>query len=203
MASPFNSMFFYLSPKAFLRIAEDAGVPAIQALNLAPGTSRFDRTLKHLGAALLPAFAKPQEACGLFVDHVLYAASAHIARLYGGMQVVKPLAQGGLAAWQEHRAKEILRTNLDGTLELRVLAAELGLSISHFCRAFRKSMGYAPHQWLMHLRVETAKDLLRHPYQSLSDIALACGFADQSHFNRVFKQMTGAPPGVWRRSRYQ
>ena len=121
MASPFNSMFFYLSPKALLRIAEDAGVPAIQALNLALGTSRFDRTLEHLGAALLPAFAKPQEACGLFVNHVLYAASAHIAGLYGGMQVVKPLDQGGLAAWQEHRAKGILCTNQDGTLKLRVL----------------------------------------------------------------------------------
>jgi AraC-like DNA-binding protein len=58
----------------------------------------------------------------------------------------------------------------------------------------------SPHQWLLKCRVDLAKDLLSNRKLLLSDIALACGFADQSHFTRVFARMTGASPGAWRRN---
>jgi AraC family transcriptional regulator len=53
---------------------------------------------------------------------------------------------------------------------------------------------------MLSLRVERAMTLLRRPDLSLSEIALACGFADQSHFGRVFTRHTGQSPGTWRRS---
>ena len=196
---PSGSLFFYFTPKVFAQISDDAEVPRIEALHLAPGASRFDRTLENLGSSLLPAFENPEEASGLFIDHVLYAVSTHIAQCYGGMSVKKIPVKGGLAPWQERRAAEILRANLDGNIDLRTLAQEFGLSTGHFCRSFRKSMGKAPHQWLMQNRVDTAKDLLRDQKLALSDIALACGFADQSHFTRVFSQNMGITPGAWRR----
>jgi AraC-like DNA-binding protein len=60
-------------------------------------------------------------------------------------------------------------------------------------------MGIAPHRWLLNRRVELAKDLLRDRESSLSEIALRCGFADQSHFTRVFTRRAGVSPGSWRR----
>jgi AraC-like DNA-binding protein len=60
-------------------------------------------------------------------------------------------------------------------------------------------MGVAPHRWLINRRVELAKDLLRDRETSLSEIALRCGFADQSHFTRVFTRWAGVSPGAWRR----
>jgi AraC family transcriptional regulator len=74
-----------------------------------------------------------------------------------------------------------------------------------FSRAFKQSTGIPPHQWLLDRRVETAKDLLRRSCLSLTDIALTCGFSDQSHFTRVFVRACGVSPGVWRRgkSRFQ
>ena len=107
--------------------------------------------------------------------------------------------RGGLAAWQERRAKDMLVANLDGAVALADVAQECRLSVSHFSRAFRQSMGVAPHRWLLNRRVEFAKELLQAPDSSLSEIALRCGFADQSHFTRVFTRRAGVSPGAWRR----
>src|SRR5438552_18460374 len=73
------------------------------------------------------------------------------------------------------------------------------LSDLHFARAFRNSSGVSPHRWLLKHRVDHARELLSDRALSLTDIALSCGFADQSHFTRVFTAMVGVSPGVWRR----
>jgi AraC family transcriptional regulator len=83
------------------------------------------------------------------------------------------------------------------------VARECRLSVSQFSRAFRRTMGVAPHKWLLTRRVEVAKDRLRDNLLSLPDVALACGFADQSHLTRVFTRIVGLSPGAWRRARDQ
>ena len=62
-------------------------------------------------------------------------------------------------------------------------------------------MGKTPHQFLTQQRVEKAQDLLAFSTLTISEIAAACGFADQSHFTRVFSRAVGIAPGIWRRSR--
>jgi len=111
------------------------------------------------------------------------------------------IPHGGLAPWQARRAQELMNANLDGKLPLRQLAEQCGLSTRHFARAFRQSTGVPPHRWLLGRRVERAKDLMRDPALSLAEVALACGFADQSHFTRMFTTVVGVSPGVWRRTR--
>jgi AraC-like DNA-binding protein len=86
-------------------------------------------------------------------------------------------------------------------ISLDQLAGECRLSSSHFARAFRKSTGESPHRWLVRRRVEAAKTMLSSSEMAISEIALACGFVDQSHLTRVFSSLVGAPPGAWRSSR--
>jgi AraC-like DNA-binding protein len=74
-----------------------------------------------------------------------------------------------------------------------------GLSAKHFARAFRQSTGVPPHRWLIEKRIERAKALLLGGGLSLAEIALACGFADQSHFTAAFRRGTGITPGAYRR----
>jgi transcriptional regulator GlxA family with amidase domain len=81
------------------------------------------------------------------------------------------------------------------------LARLCGLSRSHFGRAFKASLGTSPHRWLVALRVRRAQELLEGTSESLSDIALICGFSDQSHLTRTFHASTGVSPGAWRRRR--
>jgi transcriptional regulator GlxA family with amidase domain len=107
--------------------------------------------------------------------------------------------QGGLARWQERRARELLIAQVGGRVSVQEIAAACGLSRGHFSTAFKRSMGQTPHRWLMSVRVEKAKSLLLQSPLSISEIATDCGFADQSHLTRVFTAEVGAAPGGWRR----
>ena len=97
------------------------------------------------------------------------------------------------------RACERLESDLSGKFTLQEIAAELGLSVSHFSRAFRTSVGLPPHQWLLRQRVDAAKQLMTVRGLSLAEIAISAGFANQSHFTRVFSALVGVSPAVWRR----
>jgi AraC family transcriptional regulator len=104
-----------------------------------------------------------------------------------------------LAPWQLRRVTDFMRDNLPETLELAQLAAISGLSPSHFGRAFKGSTGLPPHRWHLTLRIERARAMLTDAGASLADVACATGFADQSHFTRVFSKIVGMSPGAWRR----
>jgi AraC-like DNA-binding protein len=197
---PYNVLFFYLPRNALVAIAEDAEAPRIGDLNHKPAAID-DPTISSLGRAVLPALNCPDQASQLFVDHVLFALGIHVAQTYGGMRSLLPPIRGGLAAWQVKRAKEILSANLDGRVPLKEVAKECRLSVSHFSRAFHRTMGAAPHNWLLMYRIEVAKEKLRDGRLSLLDVALGCGFADQSHLTRVFTRIVGVSPGAWRRAR--
>jgi AraC-like DNA-binding protein len=196
-----HSLHFHIPHKALEHIADEAGVPRITDLPAQPGIGIDDPIARHLLLSLMPGLSKPEDAFSVFVDHVALALVTHVARAYGGMRNIPNVPRGGLAPYQERRAKELLRANLNGEISLERLAAECGLSVRHFARAFRTSTGVPPHRWLMQQRVEQAKALLHDSAMPLSDVALACGFADQSHFTRVFTAMVGASPGAWRRMR--
>jgi AraC family transcriptional regulator len=197
---PYHDLFFYLPDNALHAIADDVNAHRISDLD--HGSAPIDDvTISSLGRALLPALSRPDQVNQLFVDHILFALGVHVARKYGGMQPITRQARGGLAPWQERRAKEILSTHIDGRLMLKEVARECGLSASHFSRAFHRTLGAAPHQWLLKHRITVAKEKLRDRRISLSEVALVCGFTDQSHMTRVFTRFVGVSPGAWRRSR--
>jgi len=106
---------------------------------------------------------------------------------------------GGLAVWQATLALEYIEENLGAKLALRQLANSAALSESHFSRAFNQSIGSSPLAYVMARRVERAKLMMISTRERLADIALACGFADQSHLTRSFRRIVGMNPGRWRR----
>ncbi|AWL96891.1 MULTISPECIES: helix-turn-helix domain-containing protein [Bradyrhizobium] len=195
---PFHSLHFYLPRSALDGIARESRVPRGD-LACQFGFGHDDQVMRHIGAVLLEALSRPAEANQLFIDHMMLAFTAHIAQAYGGLQSTAGPARGGLAPWQVKRACERLDSDLGGRLSLQLIAAEFGLSVSHFSRAFRISTGLPPHQWLLRQRVNAAKQLMTARDLSLSEIAISAGFANQSHFTKVFSVQVGISPAAWRR----
>jgi transcriptional regulator GlxA family with amidase domain len=88
--------------------------------------------------------------------------------------------------------------HLNCSIDLTTLASVAGVSVHHFARGFKQSVKVTPHHYLVQKRVERARELLARTELSLSEIAYAVGFADQSHLTRHFRQMLGATPRQFR-----
>jgi len=196
---PFHSLHFYVPRSALDGIAEQLGAPRIGELACPLGVGHDDAIIRHISASLLEALRRRDETNQLFIDHAMLAFTAHVAQTYGGLRRIAELARGGLASWQVKRACERFDSDLGGKLSLQQVAAEFGLSVSHFSRAFRISTGLPPHQWLLRQRVKAAKQLMSVRDLPLSEIAISAGFANQSHFTKVFSAQVGVSPAAWRR----
>jgi len=105
-----------------------------------------------------------------------------------------------LSPWQARRAKQLMLEQMGGSPSIAEIASACSLSRSHFSRAFKKTTGQAPRDWLQQARLERAKELLADKALSIAQVGLDCGFADQSHFTRVFTRATGTTPFAWRRA---
>lgn len=158
-----------------------------------------DPVVHHLGICLHTARSRPSEMSPVCADHVASALQAYLKQTHNVVSLAPPAACGGLAPWQLRRAKEMLVSRLDEPISLSDLARACKLSPGHFARAFRQTTGQPPHRWLIEQRIEKAKQLLVDTTLSLALIAQTCGFADQSHFTRVFAQLMQSSPGQWRR----
>lgn len=108
---------------------------------------------------------------------------------------------GGLALWQVRRVLDHVQRTLHGTIRIENLAALCGLSPSHFSRAFKRTMGATPQACVNDMRFRRAQDLMLESDASLSEIAIACGFYDQAHLCKQFRQMARQSPNAWRRER--
>src|SRR5437867_1445801 len=134
---------------------------------------------------------------GLAVVEAVTTALGHLLVRHAGVERVQPLrARGGLSGVAKRRALELIDARLDARLTVDMLAREVGLSPAHFARAFKETVGRAPHQYLLWLRLERARRLLELCDADLSDIAQRTGFADQAHFTRLFKRAYGITPGA-------
>jgi AraC family transcriptional regulator len=114
-------------------------------------------------------------------------------------KIIQPQARGGLPPAMLRRVRVYVESHMDENIDLDMLASTVGLSRYHFARSFKQSEGITPHAFLLKRRLESAQELLLHSTISLSEIALAVGFADQSHFTRRFRQWSGVSPGEFRK----
>jgi AraC family transcriptional regulator len=191
---PFDFLRVCLPVPTLGRLAYDRGFRLVGGLRT---TSRgiYDPVMHGLAMSLLPLLQNPAEATTLFIDYVALAFHAHVLTAYAGLLGG---SRAGLAPWQLRRVNDFIESHLDADPSIADLARECRLSESHFARAFRQATGMPPHRWVMKRRIERAKELLTAGDLELTQIALACGFVDQSHLSRNFVRAEGHSPGKWR-----
>ena len=108
---------------------------------------------------------------------------------------------GKLAGWQVLRLRAYVEAHLGESVRVKDLSKVARRSTAHFCRAFKRTFGQTPHAYVTGCRLQRAKSLMLESEEPLSGIALLCGFTDQAHLSKLFRQHTGETPGAWRRRR--
>ncbi|WP_230492513.1 AraC family transcriptional regulator [Martelella alba] len=195
--SPFDNVRLLIPRPALDEFTFNSGGTPIKRFEC-PRDTR-DPVIYHLAQALVPLMTTGNDPDPFVLDHISLALLSHITGTYGADRREWRGDKGRLAPWQEQRAKDFMLEHLAGSVSLEQIARECRLSRAHFARYFKNATGMPAYTWLQKMRVRKALELLRHADYSLTQIALECGFTDQSHFSRVFKQFTMTSPGQWRR----
>jgi AraC family transcriptional regulator len=134
----------------------------------------------------------------LSVDVIPSAVLSALPAAFADAAPFKMPARGGLPPRALRRVREYILAHVEENISLQALASMVGLSRFHFTRAFKQSEGVTPHRFLLQCRVKRVQDLLATTELSLSQIALAAGFSDQSHCSRRFRELVGITPSRYR-----
>jgi AraC family transcriptional regulator len=189
LALPWSRVLDVLAPEA----------PRLSDFGRLHGRGFHDGLVSAAMSRMLEETTNPNgSASRLFYESALCALlHALWLRSLDGRRTARPC--GGLAPWQIRRVFDHVEERLDADISLKDMAALCGLSTSHFCAAFKTSVGEPPYRFALRRRVERAKLLLSNTKDSMADIALAVGFSSSGHFATVFKQFVGRTPSDWRR----
>ncbi|WP_429818145.1 helix-turn-helix domain-containing protein [Ensifer sp. B1-9] len=193
--SPFDNVRFHIPFSCMRTFTERAGRG--EYVSLSPVQGQVDPVMFGLAQALLPSLDEPDRANLLFVEQINLAALAHLSQTYGGLHFPVD-KKGTLAPWQEKQATEFLVAHFNKAFSIGDLAAQCALSRSYFNKAFKESFGRTPSRWLTEYRIARVKECLLQD-TPLAEVAIHCGFADQSHMTRVFTSQTGETPARFRK----
>jgi AraC family transcriptional regulator len=160
-----------------------------------------DPLLAEIGCAIASELQTETSVGGLLAASLASSLAARLIQKYirasTGQSIVS-LARGALDRRRLRRVLDYIEANLEGDLNLDLLASIACLSRYHFARAFRQAVGQSPHRYVSARRLDRAKALLMQGDRSLVDIALSLSFSSQANFTRAFKQATGQAPGQFR-----
>lgn len=122
-----------------------------------------------------------------------------------GAFVSEPVISAGeqINKSQRQKLKDVLsyiRKNIDKNITLEELAQVSGMSPRYFCRVFKSMTGRTPIEYVNYYRIETASQMLITTGESVTDIALNCGFNDMSYFSKMFKKLKGISPSKFRQA---
>lgn len=145
-----------------------------------------------LAAGLYREFRRDDTASDLAIDGLTLALVAQVVRQGTGPP------EGTRPGWLA-RVEELLNDQLSRPMDITAIATAVDIHPVHLARVFRRHHGCSPAEYLRRIRVRRACELLARGGHSLSAIAYATGYADQSHFTRNFRRAVGTTPGEYRR----
>lgn len=161
-------------------------------------TGRLDWQIWHMGLALEAELKEGNPNGQYFWESLTNAIAVRVLKQYSAFEPKIQSCSGGLSSHQLKRTIEYINDNLSLDLSLNMLAMMLGMSPYYFERLFKQSVGYTPYQYILHCRIDRAKQLLQTTKQPIMEIARQVGCKNHSHFSKLFRQLTGMSPKAYR-----
>jgi len=181
-----------LEPKEFTRTIDE--IIERDRIELIPHFATPDPLVHQIGLALKRALENSGSNSRLYAETMTTALMVHLLQYYSAQQLTIPTYTGGLSKLKLQQVVDYIHAHLDRDLSLKELAAIVQMSAHYFSQLFKQSTGITPHQYVIHCRIERAKELLMQRKLTISDVAKVVGFVDQSHFHRHFKRLVGITP---------
>lgn len=176
-----------------------ANLKLSKRIELVETFSMKDPLLIQFGIALLSESKSDEPQGRLYGDALAHSLALHLVRHYSTLNSIpETLNTGGLSGSKLRQAKEFINEHLEEDLSLSEIASAVGLSPYHFARAFKRTTGLTPQQYLTERRIEKAKSLLAKGELPIVEVGFRSGFKNQSHFTTLFRKFTKKTPKVWR-----
>jgi AraC family transcriptional regulator len=161
-------------------------------------SAKRDLLVQQLGLAFLEEAEKKESASRLYSESIAHTLMFHLIKNYTTADFQGKTFTGGLSGNKLRRVTDFINDNLEQDLTLTEIAQVANLSHFHFARAFRKTMGITPQQYITNRRIEKAKELLAKSNLPIVEVGFQTGFKNQSHFTTLFRKFTSLTPKIWR-----
>jgi len=169
--------------------------PAVSKLGAARSREWMHRVMRLLEATLCQLHDLQHPAPGTLLE----AASLLRQQIHPPPTEEARDGRGRLLAWQARKVHAYIDSHITEPVLVEDLCALVQRSKAHFSRSFKRTFGESPHSFVVRRRVELAARYMLTTDASLSDIALQCGFADQAHLCKHFREAAAQTPAAWRR----
>lgn len=165
-----------------------------------PKVGLIDRKALVFTNLMREEFQRGSEINELCFDGLITLFATHLLRNYSSLREQSdPLMSGGLSPRAWRSVSDHIQDNLSGRLSIAQLADVANLSPSHFLRAFRRTTGQTPHQYLVAQRLTFVERLVRTTDTPLDMVARSAGFSSNSHMTATLKRLRGITPTDLRR----
>lgn len=191
-------LVLYLEPKFVEKAAQE--VVAGERIEIIPQPNFKDEFVSDVTKHLLAEVDSGGTIGTLYAESLMTALAARLVKNYSTARTMPCEYKGGLARVKQRLVIEYINEHLAEDLSLEKLATLCCLSQYHFAKQFKRSNGFAPHQYVTSRRMEQAKSLLAKTDWPIAEIALRVGCASQSHLSNLFRKVTGTSPSSYRRA---
>jgi AraC family transcriptional regulator len=196
-----NLLLLFLRPLFVRSVVEEIDF-SYGGLVLTPQIGFQSKHIRHIAMSLLGELNEANVVGRLYADSLAIGLAMQLIRRYSSLRDVQ-IGHGGMAPHRLRKAIGLIDHHLtveeEGRVALRSVAKDVGMSYFHFSRAFKRSMGMTPTNYIAERRIERAKKLMQETDLPIAQIALRSGFSSQSHFTTSFRRLAGVTPRCFRK----
>ena len=206
-----KTLHLIIKPNLLREIALKTEALNPDCVELLPILKDRDSQIEHLARLFFAEIQNDNFGSQLYLESLSNVLGVHLLRNYSVFEPIFRKYVDGLSPSKLRKIIDYIQSNLDKKLSLKTMAEIVDMDKYYFATQFKQAMGIAPYQYVIKQRVEKAKRLLQNQQRcdpasakdalgsasrqrSLVEIASECGFASQSHFNKVFRQYVGTTP---------